>query len=190
MQGLRRRRGVNRGEIRDPTLSALRTGGRKGGAWKSGECVGREGVKGEGAQGGGVALRCVLLLLLLRRPGRACMATPMLSPSLAASLAACCSEFQTSLESSRGRTLSEPRELLLCPVAAAGRELPRRHNSSRWTAWTLIMATPINLQVQLLAVIHTASCTRRNQLPKHRSWQKGKQARAVRYIPGKDGRKL
>jgi hypothetical protein len=91
---------------------------------------------------------------------------------------------------SRGRTLSEPRELLLCPVAAAGRELPRRHNSSRWTAWTLIMATPINLQVQLLAVIHTASCTRRNQLPKHRSWQKGRQARAVRYIPGKDGRKL
>lgn len=175
MQGLRRRRGVNRGEIRDPTLSALRTGGRKGRAWKSGECVGREGVKG-----------CVLL----RRPGRACMDTPMLSPSLAASLAACCSEFQTSLESSRGRTLSEPRELLLCPVAAAGRELPRRHNSSRWTAWTLIMATPINLQVQLLAVIHTASCTRRNQLPKHRSWQKGRQARAVRYIPGKDGRKL
>jgi hypothetical protein len=103
VQGLRRRRGVNRGEIRDPTLSALRTGGRKGGAWKSGECVGREGVKGEGAQGEGVGLRCVLLLLLLlllRRPGRACMATPMLSPSLAASLAACCSEFQTSLESS------------------------------------------------------------------------------------------
>jgi hypothetical protein len=60
-------------------------------------------VKGEGEQGGGVALRCVLLLLLplplevLRRPGRACMDTPLLSPSLAASLAACCSEFQTSL---------------------------------------------------------------------------------------------
>jgi hypothetical protein len=59
-------------------------------------------VKGEGEQGGGVALRCVLLLLplplvVLRRPGRACMDTPLLSPSLAASLAACCSEFQTSL---------------------------------------------------------------------------------------------
>jgi hypothetical protein len=73
VQGLRRRRGVNRGEIRDPTLSALRTGGRKGGAWKSGECVGREGVKGEGAQGGGVALRCNLRAAAAAAPTRQSM---------------------------------------------------------------------------------------------------------------------
>jgi hypothetical protein len=44
-------KGCESGEIRDPTLSALRTEGREGGgkgAWKSSECVGRRGGGEEG----------------------------------------------------------------------------------------------------------------------------------------------
>jgi hypothetical protein len=44
-------KGCESGEIRDPTLSALRTKGREGegeGAWTSGECVGRRGGGEEG----------------------------------------------------------------------------------------------------------------------------------------------
>lgn len=49
--GLVKAKGCESGEIRDPTLSALRTEGREGGgegAWKSGECVGRRGGGEEG----------------------------------------------------------------------------------------------------------------------------------------------
>jgi len=71
-----------------------------------------------------------------------------------------------------GGTLIEPRGPSSMPSSRCWEGAPAAAQQLQTTAWTSIMATPINLQVQLLAVIHTASCTRRNQLPKHRLWRK------------------